>query len=147
MGNWIYWTLTDPWLQAIITVSLIHTLYSSLGHTLKSSQFAMSSPDFPSRCLVAASNDGRSPSPGFPNSPRSQLPDSNRNSSQRLNSSSSLTHYRQTLHYLQWLNSLLTVLLQTSRHGPHGKHRSSVAVYGPLPSNDRCLVVCFAVVA
>jgi hypothetical protein len=27
------------------------------------------------------------------------------------------------------------------------KHRSSVAVYGPLPSNDRCPVVCFAVVA
>jgi hypothetical protein len=43
-GNWIYWTITDPWMQVIITVSLIHTLYSSLEHTLKSSQPAVSSP-------------------------------------------------------------------------------------------------------
>jgi hypothetical protein len=26
--------LTDPWLQVIITVSLIHTIYSSLEHSL-----------------------------------------------------------------------------------------------------------------
>jgi hypothetical protein len=41
----------------------------------------------------------------------------------------------------------LTVLLTTQRHGPHRKHHSSAAVYGPLPSNGRCLVVCFVVVA
>jgi hypothetical protein len=35
IGNWVYLTLTGPWLQVIITVSLIHTLYSSLEHTLK----------------------------------------------------------------------------------------------------------------
>jgi hypothetical protein len=46
IGNWIYWTLPDPWLQVIITVSLIHTLYNSLEHTLKSSQPAVSSPVF-----------------------------------------------------------------------------------------------------
>jgi hypothetical protein len=44
IGNWIYWTLTDPWLQVIITFSLIHTLYTSLEHTIKSSQPAVSSP-------------------------------------------------------------------------------------------------------
>jgi hypothetical protein len=46
IGNWNYWTLTYLWLQAIITVSLIHTLYSPLQHTLKSSQHAVSSPFF-----------------------------------------------------------------------------------------------------
>jgi hypothetical protein len=45
------------------------------------------------------------------------------------------------------LNSSLTVLLIISRHGPLRRHRSSVAVYGPLPSKGRCLVICFAVVA
>jgi hypothetical protein len=33
IGNWIYWTLTDPWLEVIITVSQIQALYSSLEHT------------------------------------------------------------------------------------------------------------------
>jgi hypothetical protein len=44
IGNWIYWTLTDSWLQVITPVSLIHTLYSSLAHTFESSQSAMSTP-------------------------------------------------------------------------------------------------------
>jgi hypothetical protein len=43
IANWIYSTLTDPSLQAIITVSLIHTRYSSLLHT---SQPVVSSPVF-----------------------------------------------------------------------------------------------------
>jgi hypothetical protein len=38
---------------------------------------------------------------------------------------------------------LLTELLITSRHGPHRKYRSSVAVYRALRSVSRCLVVCF----
>jgi hypothetical protein len=46
-----------------------------------------------------------------------------------------------------WTHSSLTVLLITSRHGPYRKHHSSLAVYEPLPSNSRCLVVCLAVVA
>lgn len=33
---WIYWTHTDPWLQAITPFSLIHTFYTSLGNTLYS---------------------------------------------------------------------------------------------------------------
>jgi hypothetical protein len=44
IGTWIYWTVTDPWLQVFITVPLIHTLYSSLDHTRKSSEPALSSP-------------------------------------------------------------------------------------------------------
>jgi hypothetical protein len=34
IGNWIYWILTNPWLQVIIAVSLIHTLCNSLQHVL-----------------------------------------------------------------------------------------------------------------
>jgi hypothetical protein len=42
-GNRIYWTLTDLWLQVIMTVSLIRTRYSSLQNTHKSSQSVVSS--------------------------------------------------------------------------------------------------------
>jgi hypothetical protein len=36
-----------------------------------------------------------------------------------------------------WLiHSSLTALLITCRHGPHRKHRPSVAAYGSLPSNE-----------
>jgi hypothetical protein len=41
----------------------------------------------------------------------------------------------------------LTVLLITSQHGLHRKHRSSIAVYWLLPRNGRYLVLCFMVVA
>jgi hypothetical protein len=41
-------------------------------------------------------------------------------------------------HY-HWIS--LTVLRKTSRHGPRRKHRSSVLVYGTLPSNGRCQIV------
>jgi hypothetical protein len=87
-GNWIYWRLTDPWLQVIITVSLIHAPCSSLGHTLKSSKLAV----FISRCSVAASNGGLFPSPWFPNCPMPRLPHSNSNSAQRQNLSSPPTN-------------------------------------------------------
>jgi hypothetical protein len=30
IGNWIYWTLTDPWLQVTVTVSHSYTLQRSL---------------------------------------------------------------------------------------------------------------------
>jgi hypothetical protein len=86
--NWIYLTLTAPWLQVIITVSVIHTLYSSLEHILKSSQPHVSS--------LRLSGNGfqgeRSPSSGFPNCPRASATASNSNSSQQLNRGSSLTH-------------------------------------------------------
>jgi hypothetical protein len=79
----IYWTLTDPWLQVIITVSLTHTLYSSLDF---SACYVFTS------LLVTASNSGRSPSSGFPNCLRPQLPASHSNSSQILNGSGPLTN-------------------------------------------------------
>jgi hypothetical protein len=44
------------------------------------------------RCLVAASNGGRSPSSGFPNYRRPHPPVSHSNSLQRVNLNSSLTH-------------------------------------------------------
>jgi hypothetical protein len=45
------------------------------------------------------------------------------------------------------LNQLnCSIVLITSRLEPHRNHRFSVAVYGPLPSNDLCLVTCIAVV-
>jgi hypothetical protein len=44
------------------------------------------------RYLLAASNGGRTPSSGYPSSPRLQLPASHSNSSQRLNRGSYLTH-------------------------------------------------------
>jgi hypothetical protein len=88
---------------------------------------------FISRCLVAASNGGRSPSSGFPNYTRPQLSASHSNSSQRLNLSSFLTDWltQSLTNQVTQLNStqlLLTVLLIISRHWPHRKHRSIIAV-------------------
>jgi hypothetical protein len=88
IGNWIFLTLTDPRIQVIIAVSLIHTLYSSLEHThLKSSQSAV----FTS-LLVMASNGGRSPFSGLSKFPQPQLPASQSNSSQRRYCNSPLTN-------------------------------------------------------
>jgi hypothetical protein len=44
LNRWIYWTFTDPWLQVVITLSLIHTFNGLLEDTSKSSQSAVSSP-------------------------------------------------------------------------------------------------------
>jgi hypothetical protein len=82
------------------------TLYSSLLHTHTS----VPSHVFTSCCSVAACNGGHSPSSGFPNYPRPQLPASHSNSSQRPNISCplthSLTHQPTTLHFTQlnWLH-------------------------------------------
>jgi hypothetical protein len=67
IGNHIYCTLTDPWLQVIITVSLIHALYSLLEHTVFSACCVFTC------LLVTASNGGSPPSSGFRNCPRPQL--------------------------------------------------------------------------
>jgi hypothetical protein len=84
-GVWIddqiYCTLWySAWLQFTIH-------YYTYTHT------SVHSHDFTSRCSVAASKVGRSPSSGFPNYPCHQLQDSHSNSPQRLNLSSSLTHW------------------------------------------------------
>jgi hypothetical protein len=85
---------------------------------------------FSSRCLVADSNDGRSPSSRFSNSPRPQLPASHGNSSQRLYLSCSL---------ILWLTQRNSLLANCPAHNISAgtttrKHRSSVAVYRPLSS-------------
>jgi hypothetical protein len=112
--NWIYWTLTDPWLQVIITVLLIHTLYCSLEHTRACCGLTS--------LLVMVSNGRHSSSSGFPNCPRPQLPAFNRNSSQWLNLSSSLNH--QPTH-----TTPLTALLIAPQHGPCRKHRSCFCLW------------------
>jgi hypothetical protein len=83
-----------------------------------------------SRCPVAASIGRCPPSSGFLKCPWPELPVSRSSRSQQFQ-----------------LNSSLTVLLIASQHGVHRKHLSSVAVYGSLPSNSHCLVVCFMVIA
>jgi hypothetical protein len=59
IGKCISWTLTDQWLQLIITVSQIHKLYS---YVLLACCVFIS-------LQVKASTGGRSPSTGFPNRP------------------------------------------------------------------------------
>jgi hypothetical protein len=68
-------------------LTVLHTSQITVGHTRSSQSIRV----FTSHCLVAASNSGRSPSSGFPNCSRSQLPASHSNSSQRLNPSDYLT--------------------------------------------------------
>jgi hypothetical protein len=69
-------------------LSLFYILHKSQQDTLGLLSLLV----FTGRCLVAASNGGRSLSSVFPNCPRSQLPPSHSNSSQPLNPSGSLTH-------------------------------------------------------
>jgi hypothetical protein len=118
-------------------IQRVTTLCKSLSHTDLCSQ---SVTVFISRWLVAATNGGRSLSCGFPNYPRPQLPASQQQltTTELQQSSNSLTNSSIT----SLTNSSLTVLLITSRNGLHRKHRSSVAVYGPLSSclfRSRCL--------
>jgi hypothetical protein len=137
--NWISWTLTDPWLQLIITASLFNTLYTSSEHTLKSS--------WP--LLITASNGGRSPFCGFPNCPRASTTGFSSNNS-KLNRNSSPTDCHpptDSAPLTDWTHFSLSALIIKSRHGPHRKHLYSLTLYGRLPSNDPCAVVCFAVVA
>jgi hypothetical protein len=111
--------------------SRYYTSQTTIGHTRSSQSVTV----FTSHCLVTASNDEHSPSSGFPNCPWPQLPASHSNSSQRVNPSG----YQLTNSYL--------VMLITSQHRLHREHRSSVDIYGPLPSNGCCIVAYFVVVA
>jgi hypothetical protein len=121
--NWIYWPVTDRWLQEIITVSLIHTHCSSLQNALSLFCIVLSSP------VVARK---RLPTAGVPLSlvsrttPVPQLPISNRNSPQRLDFNSFINECSPTnsLHPIILKRTALTVLVITSRYGRH----SSVAL-------------------
>jgi hypothetical protein len=69
-------------------VTVIHTSQITIGHTRPSQSITV----FINSCLVAAANGGHSPSSGFRNVDRSQLPGSHRNSAQILNCSSPLSN-------------------------------------------------------
>jgi hypothetical protein len=117
IDDWIYWTLWySVWLHFTIH-------YYTHPHTRTHSRFTSS-------CSVTASKIGRSSSSGFPNYPRHQLSATHSNSSQRLKRSSPLTDLTKSVTHqpiqLIWLS--LTVVLIISRHGPHRKHRSIIAV-------------------
>jgi hypothetical protein len=88
----------DWWSDLLVfLIQNMATLYSSLLHT----QTSVHSHVVIIRCLVAASNGGRSPSSGFRNCPWPQLPASHSNSSQRLNLNSSLSN--SPTNQLSWL--------------------------------------------
>jgi hypothetical protein len=101
--------------------TVLQTSHITIGHTRSSQSVRI----FTSRCLIAGSNVGCSPSSGFRNYPRTQLPASHSNSSPRLNCSGFIT-----------ATSKLSLL---SRHGPHRRYRSSFIVCETLPSNGRYL--------
>jgi hypothetical protein len=94
IGNRIYWTLTTLNYKLL---SLFTHFTNTIWHTRSSQSLTV----FTSCCLVGVSNGGHSPSSGFPNYLRPQLPAHNSNSSQWLSPSSSLT----------------------TRHRPHRKRR------------------------
>jgi hypothetical protein len=150
IGNWIYWAFT------LVTMNNYDCLTELLTPKIILTKADIKSSQSLVRCLAAAFNGERSPSSGFPNCPRPQLPASHSNTSQQLNPSGSLTHQPNQLTRSptnSHTNSSLTrsclvlLLVITYRHGSHRKRRSSVSVYVLLSSNGHCIVAYFAVVA
>jgi hypothetical protein len=98
---WINWTFTDPWLEVIRTVWLIHILQFTRTHTQVFSVCCVST-----RYLLTASNGEHPPSSGSPTVPVPQL--------QQLSTdwlTQSLTNQLKSadsLNSTDWLNSLLT---------------------------------------
>jgi hypothetical protein len=86
------------------------------------------------RCLVTTFEGKSHPSSGLPNCSQLQLPFSHSNSSQQVNASRYITN----------CNTEIFLLIK-SRHGRHRKYCSSLALYWPLRSNDRCIVAYFVV--
>jgi hypothetical protein len=117
-----------------------YTSQFTVTHPRTHTRSCLHSHVFTRRCSVAAYNGGHFPSSGCPNSPRPQLRASKSSSSHDW-TSVVLSVTRQPTNSTNWTRPSLTGLLVTSRHGPHRKHRCSVAVYGPLPSKGRGLVV------
>jgi hypothetical protein len=112
------------------------TLQVTVTHTHTHSHTSVHSHVISSRCSVAASNSGRSPSSGFPNYPRRQLPSSHSKSSQRLN-----------------LGSLTQSLTKSTQLTNCRAYNISTRTAQKTPflcrclGNGHCLVACFAVVA
>jgi hypothetical protein len=102
----LFYTGRDNTLEFTITHTLVSTVTSSLP--LLGSGFQRRS----------------SPSSGFPNCPRPQLPASNSSSSQRLSTNTPLSHSPTNSIHLNRTNSTVCLLI-TSRHGPHRKHSSN----------------------
>jgi hypothetical protein len=127
-----YKRVLDWWWDSLDSlIQCVTTLYSSLLHT--HARTSVHSHVCTSRCSVANSIGGHSLSSGFRNYCWPQLSASNSKNSQRPNLNSSLTGsvtHQQTL----FTNSTDSVMLITSRHGPHRKHPSSVAVSLRSPS-------------
>jgi hypothetical protein len=106
-------------------LAVLHASQITIGHTMSSQPVIV----ITIRCSVAASNVRTFPFLWVP-----EL------------SLASATSFSQRLNYGCYLlysltDSSLTVLVVTSRHGLRRNHHSSVANYGQLPSNGRCLVV------
>jgi hypothetical protein len=94
------------------------------------------------RYTVAASNDGRSSSFGFPNYPRPQLPASHNNSSQRLNNSSSLINSQTDLVTHQTINWTQLPLTNCPAYNIGTDHTENTV---PLSRCNRCrgnMLVC-----
>jgi hypothetical protein len=124
-------------LQMVTITIAVHTLCNSLQHAL--SIFCLCV--FSSRCLVTASNGGRSAIWVPELSPVVQLPGCNTSDSQELNRRCPHTLTNQLALYFTQLNSIelapLIVLLTPSRHKQHRKHRSSVPVF-----TVACAAIC-----
>jgi hypothetical protein len=131
IDDWIYWTLWySSWLQFTVNNSNSNSVTHTHTSATVTSSLSLLGSGFQRRTFLSS---------GFPNCPRPQLLAFHNNSSQRLNSSSALT--------LLTHQPTQLVLLIIYQHGPYRKHRSSVAIYSPLPSNGHCIAVYFAVVA
>jgi hypothetical protein len=97
-------TIDGFWIDDQISLFLCYSVWLHFTtHSYTHIQTSVHNRVFTCCCLVVASNGGYSPSSGFPNYPRPQLPASHSYSSQQLNPSSSLSNS-----ITDFTNSLLT---------------------------------------
>jgi hypothetical protein len=140
-------------------LTVLHTSQSTIRHTRSSQSVTV----FTSRCSVTASNGGHIPSSQFPNCPRPQLPASNSKISEQLppqQLSNQLTHSKVKVKVMlrRWpvgqsvlvSNAHLTPLTCPAYNiSARTAHKTPFlcCCLQPLPSNNRCIIVYFAVVA
>jgi hypothetical protein len=117
--------------------TVLHTSQITIGHARSSQSVTV----FTSRCLVASSNGGRSPSSGLPNCPRPQLPASHSNSSERLNPSAYLTNSL-THQPTDCLQTLSRLIFSKSKWKSFGQpDLVSSPILGPRPDFCYCQTV------